>query len=141
MKLKVKLVCQWDNGEEVFPPGTETEMERDQAFSLAGMGMVEVLMEKKQAEQVKPSTATKGNTAKAKGGRKGKAVEGGEPETNTDPVVSDDPAAGDLDPDRMGGLIRDPEGTNGQRGLELSGPERIRGGNEGRRSADAGVLG
>ena len=71
--LKVKLNCQWDNGREVLPPGTETELDRDQVFALADMGMVEVLIEKKTAEPVKVSTATK--PAEAKGRQTKKAKE------------------------------------------------------------------
>ena len=64
--LKVRLKCQWDNGERILPPETETELDRDQAFSLADMGMVEIIPEEVPAKPIKPSTATKPAAARAK---------------------------------------------------------------------------
>ena len=84
--VKVKINCQWDNGEEVLQPGHEMELERDLAHSLANMGMVEVLTDKKQAEPAKPSTATK---ARAKVAKKAKAADAG------------DDTGGDIDPDKV----------------------------------------
>ena len=75
MTIKVRLNCQWDNGREILPPGTETELDRDQAFALADMGMVKVLIEKKPAEPVKVSTATKPAEAKGRQTKKSKEAE------------------------------------------------------------------
>lgn len=63
--LKVKLRCQWDNGKLIMPPGVEVEMDRDQAFSLADMGMVEIMPEEAPAKPAKPSNSTKAVTKKA----------------------------------------------------------------------------
>ena len=99
--MKVKLKCQWDNGELVLPPGTETEINRDQAFALADMGMVEVLIDKEPPKPVKPSTATKAATVKAKGTKKAKAAENISAAADNDNQDSDNgsPASDDGIPD------------------------------------------
>ena len=103
-KIKVKLNCQWDNGEVVLSPGTETELERDQAFKLADLGMVEVLRSKKSVTPPQPSTAGKGE-GKGKGkGKAGKGKTESGPAPDGDPDDDDDPEGGkdDLsDPDKM----------------------------------------
>ena len=93
MKVKVKLTCQWDDGEKVFSPGTEMELERDLAFSLADMGMVEIVPEAAPAGPAKASTATRA-AGKGKKGKGSKGAQAGNPNDEGGPDPDESGNAG-----------------------------------------------